>query len=657
MDNGTKISVTDGVAQIALDAGPSARLSLHLLSALDVAFTQLAKDDAVQVIVFRGKGPTFPSGVTDPQGGGDDRGNLLSDLCLRIERCVKPVIAVMNGVVVGGGVELALAAHYRLVHAHTRLGFPNARLGLVPHAGATQRLPRLVGADMSLELLLGGTLVPITKGKLTALADELFEDAPDDAITRFVAAHPDGLAPRPTAERRSGFTDAKAYQAALTRMRASVEASPEVAPRHILSAVEAAILLPIDAGLAYEQAAAEDCADTDQSKALAHLFHAEQAVSTHTRRTDLPDISTVAVLGGSANAVQIVLAALDADLGVNWVIKDPAQQRDSVGHVRAVVQEAVRSGKLNEERAKRSLDALRYGDGAQMIDGADIALRATRGQRGVHLPPQMPVAHCLPGTDPRLALQFFPTAKTARLVEVILGPQSTEGDRLAGLALARRLNKLAVVETTSGMGLYDRLIQILLQAADSLVDLGQSPFTVDAAMRAWGMVHPPYELADSIGLEAVSRHKRAEGCQNWADLLVQLGRKGRVDGRGFYTYAPSSPPKPDAEILQRIYQRRVPQSDMPAEQIARLVLGAMASEGARALRDGVVARAGDIDVVSVFTQLVPNWHGGVMHAVGEGGLLRTARAMEGLDHPDRALWTPDPVFGDLIKYGRRFDDL
>lgn len=141
MDKGTEISVTDGVAQIALDAGPSARLSLRLLSALDVAFTQLAKDDAVQVIVFRGKGPTFPSGVTDPQGGGDDRGNLLSDLCLRIERCVKPVIAVMNGVVVGGGVELALAAHYRLVHAHTRVGFPNARLGLVPRAGPRNACP------------------------------------------------------------------------------------------------------------------------------------------------------------------------------------------------------------------------------------------------------------------------------------------------------------------------------------------------------------------------------------------------------------------------------------------------------------------------------------------------------------------------------------
>jgi len=211
MGRGAELSVDNGVAQIALDAGPSARLNHALLVALDAALTRALKDDAADILVIRSAGSVFPSGVTAPQGGGDDRDNLLADLCLRIERSAKPVIAVLCGPVVGSGVELALAAHYRLVHKGTRFGLPNARLGLVPHAGATQRLPRLVGAEMTLDLLLGGALLPVTSGKLARLADDLYDDTPDAAVERLVAnLRQSGAQPRPTADRRDGFADARA---------------------------------------------------------------------------------------------------------------------------------------------------------------------------------------------------------------------------------------------------------------------------------------------------------------------------------------------------------------------------------------------------------------------------------------------------------------
>lgn len=658
MGTDTEISVTGGVAQIALDAGLAARLTLRGLKALDAALTQVEADALARVIVLRGKGAHFPSGITDPQGGGDDTANLLAELCLRIERCGKPVIAVLSGPVVGAGLELALAGHYRLAHSQTRLGFPNARIGLVPRAGATQRLPRLVGAAAALDLLVGGALRPATLDALRPMTDMLFDDSADDAITRFAT---DLLAqdasPRPTAARRIGFTDAAAYQTAIKHMRSQVDASRELAPKQILAAVEAAVLLPIDAGLAFEQAAAEDCADTEQSKALAHLFHAEQAVSAQTRRTDLPEIATIAVLGGSAGAAQIVLAALEAGVAVRWLIKDPAQQRDSIGFVHSTMQSAVETGQLDADRAKRSLAALRYGDTPEVIDGADIVLRATRGQRGVPVPAAMPVAHCLPGTDPRLALHFALPASQARGVEVILGPHGTESDRLAAVALARKLNKLAVVETTSGLSLHARLTQTLWRAADSLVDLGQSPFVIDAALRRWGMAQPPFEMADRVGFDMVAQYGRADGCQNWTSILMQDRRKGMQTGRGYYTHSPVTLPKPDPEALRLINDQRPEQAAMPDGLIVRRILGALANEGAKALRAGVVPRAGDIDVTSVFTQLVPNWRGGVMHAAGHGGLLKTTRAMGAVDHPDQDLWTPDPIFAELIKYGRSFDDL
>jgi 3-hydroxyacyl-CoA dehydrogenase len=239
----------------------------------------------------------------------------------------------------------------------------------------------------------------------------------------------------------------------------------------------------------------------------------------------------------------------------------------------------------------------------------------------------------------------------------MLGPEATEDDRRIGLALSRRLGKLAIVETAPTLSLHDRFQQTLWRAADALVDLGQSPYAVDDALRSWGMAHPPYEAADAFGLQDVAAFERTDGARNWSSFMVQLGRDGRSGGRGIYIYDGQGVAQSDPDALYKINTERAPQTSIPAPQIARLIVGAMANTGAKILREGVVPRAAELDVLSVFTQLVPNWRGGVMHAVGAEGLLRTTREMQALDHPDRDLWTPDPVFAELIKYGRSFDDL
>ncbi len=658
MGAATEITVTDGIAQIVMTPGPSGRLMRSTLVSLQSDLDRCAPDDSIEIIILRGKGDIFPSGITTPQGGGDDTDNLLSEMCRRIELSPKPVVAVLTGAIVGAGAELALAAHYRLVHQNTRVGFPNARLGLVPSAGATQRLPRLVGSASALEVLIFGALLPVASGTLKGISDRFFEGDTDTAIAEFAKAlAAKGARARSTADVRIGFADAVAYQQAVNRFRKRVEASPEIAPKKILAAVEAAILLPIEAGLAFEEAAAEDCSDTEQSKAMSHLFHAEQVVAMQVRRSDLPEVSTIGVLGGSATALQIVLAGLEAGLQVKWLIRDPNQQRDSVAHVRTVLDAAVSSGRLSRDRAERRQSALHTGADPQILEGAHLVLRATRGQRGVPIPAGVPVAHCLPGADPRLALHFASAASASRLVEIMLGPEATEDDRRIGLALARRIGKLAVVETAPTLSLHDRFQQTLWRAADALVDLGQSPYAVDDALRTWGMAHPPFETADALGLKDVVAFERADGARNWSAFMFQLGRDGRSSGRGFYTYDAQGVAQSDPDALYKINSERAPQTSMPPPQIVRLILGAMANTGAKVLREGVVPRAAELDVLSVFTQLVPNWRGGMMHAIGAEGLLRTTRDMQALDHPDRDLWTPEPVFAELIKYGRSFDDL
>ncbi|MCK0149192.1 enoyl-CoA hydratase-related protein [Marivita sp. S6314] len=654
----TETRIRDGVAHVVLDAGPTARLTASVLSALQDALSKLETDETIDLVVLSGTASGFPSGITTPSGGGDDRSNLLADVCLTIETHPKPVMAVLTGAVVGGGAELALAAHYRLAHNAARIGFPNARLGQVPNAGATQRLPRLAGAGVALDLLLGGQLLPLTSDRLSPLVDQIFDGTIDHAIRQFVApldGHPAKL--RPTANLRSGFSDTAAFQAAIAKARKDPATSSEVAHQKIIAAVEASIVLPMAAGLAFEEAAAEDCAETDQARALAHLFHAEQAVAATTRRADLPPLDTVGVLGGGPHATQIVMTALTSGLRVNWLIRNPDQQRDSVGYLQALLQDAVVHGRFSPDRAKTYQSALRYGAAPDTLAGSDIILRAARGQRGLDLPAEVPVAHCLPGTDPRVLLNFAFPVITAPLAEIGFGPDSTDTDQRTTLALMQRMSKLASVQKTDGPVLSERLKSVLWRAADALVDLGQSPYFIDAALRDWGMAHPPFELADLSGLAVVARQDRAPGCKNWSARLVEAGRDGKPSHLGVYQYDDAGLASPDPDVTQILNTARAPQSDMPPAVIIRLIIGALANEGAKMLRDQMVTRAGDIDTVSVFTRLVPRSCGGVMHAAGIDGLLQTVQAMDALDHPDTPLWTPDPVFRELIKYGRRFDDL
>jgi 3-hydroxyacyl-CoA dehydrogenase len=657
MSTHADIPVENGVAHVALNAGTSGRLTVPVLQQIADALSALEKDTTTEIVILTGSGASFPSGLTNPEAGGDDRNNLLSHICTRLENFPKPVIAVLTGAVIGGGAELALACHYRLAHKDARIGFPNARLGLVPNAGATQRLPRLAGAEVTLDLLLDGHLLPFGTRKTEPLADQVFDGGRYEAILAFTEfLRSKGTKPRPTATLRKGFADPQAYQAAVTNARQRLDPKNDIAATHIVSAVEAALLLPIDAGLAFEEAAFEDCSQTLQARGLTHVFHAEQTVSAHTRRGDLPQISTIAILGPGALASQIAMSALDAGLQVNWIIKDPTMQRDAIAHVRGLLQDAVMKGKISADRAQLCQEALHHGEGADMLVGADIVLRAARGQRGISVPPGIPLAHCLTGTDPRLAMRFAPVSSGTRLVEVVLGPDGSDDDLRIALGLARRLNTLAVVERTSGDCLHDRLVHAMWRAADALVDLGQSPFTIDTAMRTWGMALPPYELADFVGLDLVAREPRAETSQNWSGELARMGRNGRAKGQGFYAYPKDAAATPDPAILAYINHQRPARADLPQHRIVRLLIGAMANEGARPLRESVIPDASDVDVVSIFTGLLPRWSGGILHYASVNGLLQITKAMTELGHPDAAFWTPDPVFADMIKHGRSFDD-
>ncbi|SHG94237.1 enoyl-CoA hydratase-related protein [Marivita hallyeonensis] len=658
MSTQADIVVESGIAHVAINAGPSARLSKTVLEQIDAALTRVEDEEAVNTVVLSGKGGAFPSGLTDPLADGDDTDNRLATLCTRIEGFGKPVIAVLRGVIVGGGAELALACHYRLAHKDARMGFPQVRLGLIPNAGATQRLPRLVGAAPSVELLIEGHLLPLATQPLVQLVDQVFEGDTFQAISAFIeTAQPHTVPPRKTSNIRTGFANPQAYQSALTQTRDRLSTSHETAPRHILSALEAALVLPMDAGLAFEGAAYEDCLETPQARAMAHAFHIEQTARNTIRRSDIPKMGRVAILGGGTLAIQFAQLALEQGLKVNWAIKNDAQRRESTVQLNARLMEKVQRGRMGLGKLKQCQAALRHGPPHEMLVDVDIALRAARGQRGVAVPQGLLVAQAIPGREPRLSFRLGPAATATRLAEIILGPDGADDDLKKALGLAKDMNLLAVVQHSDGPSLFDRLTEALWRASDRLVDLGWSPYQIDDAMRAWGMATPPYELADASGLLAVSRNDRAEGCTNWAHVLVEAGRHGPGQGHGAYRYDESGRRQPDDAVIALLNKARPPEPDGQPTRIAPLLIGAMANEAARALRENAISQASDADLVSILTGLIPRWKGGVLHAASAEGLLHISREMTAIADRDTAFWTPDPLFEDLIKNGKSFDQL
>lgn len=653
-------SVSDGVVWITISSPPANALVHDLRAALLAAFDKASAEDA-SAIVLQGAGATFAAGADLSEIDKADVAPTLSDLCNRIEASPLPVVAALHGTVLGGGAELALAAHYRVAEAGTRIGFPEVKLGLMPAGGATQRLPRLLGAAHALEMLLTGGPFDIETGPADGLADLVVdEDLPGAAADLVAAVREEGGATRPTSEIRRGFLDPKGYQQAVAERREALSGAPELAPREIVAAVEAAILLPFEAGLAFEADAGETCRSSEQSRALRAAFVAEHRA----RRLDLPEgaplpeLKRIAVLGGGPLAIQLVFAALVRGIAVQWGTRDPAALREGVPRLRDVFDGFVSRGAISEDDALDRLADLRIGDSAAMAEGVEMIVHAARGQGDVPAPEGIPRVSAFPGKVRQLGLRFAPPIHAAPLIEVIVGPAAMPAQIVAARALARALDKIPVRVQSRGESIASRLFAACQRAAEALVDLGQHPCEIDRAFRDWGWQRPPFQTADMRGLEELAKRPRAEGARNWSEILVGDQRLGRAAGRGFYLWQgqPSLPVEDDT-LTALLDAERPPAAAMPHEQMRRLVFGAMANEGARMLAAKMAQRPSDIDVVATLALDLPRWRGGPMHLVGVYGLLSVRRAMDGLDHPDRAFWTPEPVFDELIKNGRSFDAL
>ena len=688
--------IQDNIAVVTIDNPPVNALGVNVRAGLVGAVQKASDDNSVRAVLIRANGRTFPAGADINEFGKTPQSPSLPEVCDSIEACEKPVIAALHGTVLGGGLEVALAAHYRIAEEGTKLGLPEVTLGLLPGAGGTQRTPRLCGVEKALQLMLSGKPVSAAVAQSFGLIDELTGDSAAKAglamareVVRLSAP------PRRTMEWKEGLKDPAANIAAIKAARAQHKGSPLLAPGKIIDCVEASLLLPPEAGKTFERAAFEECLASGQSAALRHVFLAERRTrKVPELKSGKPrDIRRVGVIGGGTMGAGIAVSLLDAGLDVVMLERDNDSLEAGLGRVVDSIERSLDKGRISaaqrDERLARFEGTLNYTD---FMD-VDLAIEAVVEDRTVKeevlsrldavLKPGAIFATNTSYLDiDRLAvtvsrpqdvigLHFFSPANIMKLLEIVVTESVSDDVVATGFALAKRLGKIGVRARVTDGFIGNRILKAYRLAAEYAVQDGASPYQVDRAMRAYGFRLGPFQVYDLAGLDiAWAQRKRSAASRDpemryvtFGDRMCEAGWLGQKTGRGYYRYAEGSRKgDEDQEVLDLIAAERSKKGIRPRnfsdDEIQRRCVAAMVNEGAKLLEEGIALRPSDIDVVMIHGYGFPRWRGGPMKAADLRGLLQVQKdLLEFAGKGDAKFWQPSKLFEGLMHDVRGFDVL
>ncbi|HEY5677964.1 MAG TPA: 3-hydroxyacyl-CoA dehydrogenase NAD-binding domain-containing protein, partial [Myxococcales bacterium] len=661
-----------------------------ILAGLD----QANADPAVKAVVLAGAGRAFSAGA-DINELGTPRSYMepnLPTVIREIERSEKPVIAAVHGLAMGGGLELALGCHYRVTAPGAQISLPEVKLGLLPGAGGTQRLPRAVGLETALNMIVSGAPVPSEKLAKAGLFDEVIEG---DLLAGAVAFAHRISAQRPLPllrEKRVAHPDAEAF-IAFSRNMVTAASKGYPAPLKCLEAVAASVK-PFEEGVLVERQGFLDLVSSPESKALRHVFMAERAAS---KGPDIPDdtptrpIRSAAVIGAGTMGGGIAMNFANAGIPVKVLeVKKEALDK-GLGVIRKNYEGSAKKGKLTaaqvEERMALLQPTLSYGDVGQ----ADIVIEAVFEDLSVkegvfrQLDEVMKKGAILASNTSTLDLNriagftrrpadvigthFFSPANVMKLLEIVRGKATGKDVLATTLGLAKTLKKTGVVSGVCDGFIGNRMLARYFEQILLLVDEGALPQQIDKAMEKFGMVMGPFRVSDLAGGDVswyIRKRRYAEDPkvrrQVVADRLCELGRFGQKTGAGWYRYeAGRRDPIPDPVVEEIIVtasrEQGITRRKIPNDEIVERCIYALVNEGAKILEEGIALRASDIDVVYLTGYGFPPFRGGPMHYADTVGLYNVVRAMKRLaknPHGDPSVWEPAPLLAKLAAEGKSF---
>ncbi|MCC6775899.1 MAG: enoyl-CoA hydratase/isomerase family protein [Hyphomicrobiales bacterium] len=684
-----RVETRDGIALVLIDNPPVNASSQAVRAGLLAGIRSAQADPAVGAVVIACEGRTFVAGGDIREFGKPPLEPSLPDVCNLIEASSKPVVAALHGTALGGGLEIALACHARVLAADARVGLPEVKLGLIPGAGGTQRLPRLVGVLAALDIITSGRQVKADEALGLGLADRV---ATGDLRSE-AAEVARGLVGKPL--RRTGALAVPAFDA--TEFDAAIKAATrkargQVSPGKAAEMVALAATLPIEQGLARERALFFELMAGSQSRALRHAFFAEREVLR------VPSLEGVApralasagVIGAGTRGVGIAVALSDAGLPVTIVETNSKAIEGAKGRLQATYDRMLKSGRVSAAEHAARLARITVSDRFEALAAPDLVIEAVfeemdikqevfrrlgaTAKAGAVLATNTsyldidPIAAAGGRAGDVIGLHFFAPANIMRLVEIVRGAESDPTALATGLALAKRLGKIPVVCGICDGFVGNRILTAYRQQAEFALEDGALPHEVDAAFEALGFPMGPLAVADLSGLDiswarrkrlAATRDPRVRYASRVADRLCELGRFGQKTSAGWYRYEDGKRVNDPAvaKLIEAVSaELGIARTPISAETMQRRFRAAMVNEGAKILDEGIAARALDIDMVMIHGYGYPAWRGGPMFEADEIGLPTILADVEEMSAASGTGWEPAPLLIKLAEAGGRFGD-
>jgi 3-hydroxyacyl-CoA dehydrogenase len=689
------------VAVITMNNPPVNGLGYATRVGLTTGLEQANADPSVKAIVVTGAGKAFSGGADIKEFGSAKataEPNLLS-VILAVENSSKPVIAAVHSVAMGGGLELALGCHYRIAAPGTQIALPEVKLGLVPGAGGTQRLPRVLGVETALNMIVSGEPVPselLAKQPGQKLFDKMAasaESLPEEALAyaRSVAdARPLPLVRNLPCKHPLG--DAY-FQFARNMVKGMAKNFP--APAKCVDTVESATQKKFDDGMVYEREVFTALMFTPESRALRHLFMAERAAS---KIPDVPEdtpkreIKSVAVIGAGTMGGGISMNFLNAGIPVKILEMKQEAIDKGIGIIRKNYEGQVKKGKLKQDKYDQRMSLLTTTLDYNDLKDADLVIEAVFEEMGVKqkvfekLDEVMKPGAILASNTSTLdvnkiasftkrpqdvvGLHFFSPANVMRLLEVVRGAKTGKDVMATVMTVAKKIKKTAVVSGVCDGFIGNRMIEQYSRQAGFLLDEGATPQQVDRAIEKFGFAMGPFRMGDLAGNDIgwAIRKRRAQERPNMlysrtADKLCELGRFGQKTGAGWYDYKPGKRDAIPSELVVKMIEDHrkelgiTPRKISDEEIVQRLVF-ALVNEGAHILEDGISSRASDIDMVYITGYGFPMHRGGPMLYADQVGLFNVVQAMKRFQknpRDDAKFWEPAPLLARLAGEGKTFN--
>jgi 3-hydroxyacyl-CoA dehydrogenase len=678
----------DVVAIVTVNSPPVNALSVAVRSGIRDGITRAIADSEVKAIVLTCAGRTFIAGADITEFSKPPQPPSLHEVLAQIENSPKPVVAAIHGTALGGGLEVALACHYRVAAKEARLGLPEVKLGLLPGAGGTQRLPRAVGPELAVKMIVGGDPISASEALKNGLIDEIVEGpaAGGEAFARKILA--EKLPLRKLRDDDSKLKAAKADRSIFTNAVAAMtkKARGLEAPFAAADAVGAAIDLPFDEGLKKEREGFTKLVTGDQSKAQRYAFFAEREaakIAGVPEGTKPRNVARVAIIGAGTMGGGIAMSFANAGVPVTLIETGEEQLKRGMGVMQKNYEATAARGGIPVDAPAKRMALINGVVGLENVRDADLIIEAVFetmaikkevfGALDKHAKPGAvlasntsylninEIAKETKRPQDVLGMHFFSPANVMKLCEIVRAEKTAPDALTTAVAVARKIAKVpAVVGVCDGF-VGNRMLAQRGKQAEKLLFEGALPQQVDAVVTKFGMPMGPFAMGDLAGLDIGWRSRKDRGIKSEiADALCEAGRFGQKTGKGYYKYeAGSRAPLPDPEVeklidetLQRLGRKRRVVSD---DEILERMMYPMINEGARILEEKIAARPGDIDVIWLYGYGWPVYRGGPMFYADQIGLKRVADRLSyyAKETNDPSL-EPAPLLRRLAAEGKTF---